>query len=375
MITRIELTNFKCFENESFDIAPLTLFCGVNGMGKSSVIQSLLLLKQSHESGILLAKNEVILDNYSFTDLETAENLCRVNASPKEVTIKIEHCCDNTYVWQIDASDPDGVQLPVIIPDKEGWQAMNLFKKEFIYLNAERYGPRKIYLRNDKRVFNTRLGVQGELTPIFIFDALKNNLEIGSSGVMFPGLDNSDFYQNLNAWLAEILGRSVVTRVESSNKDDVKLGFTMRGKNGGKFSALQVGFGYSFSLPVIAAALSAKPGDLIIIENPEAHLHPAAQSKMGILLSLVANSGVQVLVETHSDHFMNGIRVMAKGDKKFGQIQADLLKIHFFHEDFDGDGKVVHAKRTLKTEDDGSLNGWPTGFFDEWERNLQKLMF
>jgi len=375
MITRIELNNFKCFENEIFDIAPLTLFCGVNGMGKSSVIQSLLLLKQSHESGILAARNQVDLYNYSFTDLETAESLCRVNASPKEVIIKTEYNSENLYVWRIDASDPDGVQLPVVIPDNDGWLAMNLFKREFIYLNAERYGPRKTYLRKNERVFNTRLGIQGELTPVFIFDALKGNLETGSAGVIFPGLETPDFYQNLNAWLAEILGRSVTTRVESANKDDVKLGFTMRGKNGGKFSALQVGFGYSFSLPVIAAALSAKPGDLVIIENPEAHLHPAAQSKMGILLALAANSGVQVLVETHSDHFLNGIRVIAKGDKTFGQIQSDLLKVHFFHEDIDNEGKIIHAKRTLKTDDDGSLNGWPQGFFDEWERNLQKLMF
>ena len=367
MITQIKLTNFKCFQEETFAMAPLTLFCGINGMGKSSVIQSLLLLKQSFESRLLQTRKQVDLFNYSFTDLESAEDLCNLNAYPKQVGIKLETEFENSYDWTIDASALDQVKLPVSFDGKADWEDLSLFKESFVYLNAERYGPRRNYLRKTERVFNTKLGVQGELTPIFIFDAVTSNKEIGSKTVQHRNVRTSDFYENLNAWVGEILGRDVTTGVESPNKDEVKLSFNIKGTQGGKFSALQVGFGYSFSLPVIVAALTAKTGDLIIVENPEAHLHPAAQSKIGILLSLAAHAGAQVIVETHSDHVLNGIRTMVKGLKDFGKINSNELKVHYFFEMKNDVGEQTHEKRMLTSDEEGRLSGWPSGFFDEWE--------
>ncbi len=171
------------------------------------------------------------------------------------------------------------------------------------------------------------------------------------------------------------MGREVTTGVESPNKDEVKLSFNIKGSHGGKFSALQVGFGYSFSLPVIVAALTAQPGDLVIIENPEAHLHPAAQSKIGILLALAAQAGVQVIIETHSDHVLNGIRTLVKGLKNFGKIKSEELKVHYFFEARNESGEQFHSRRMLISDEEGKLNGWPSGFFDEWENNLNKLLF
>jgi len=375
MISQIKLTNFKCFLEETFEIAPLTLFCGINGMGKSSVIQSLLLLKQSFESRVLQTRKQVDLFNYSYTDLESAEDLCNIDAYPKTVHINLEVDYSKSYAWIIDASVPDQVKLPVSIVGSEDWEDLTLFKESFLYLNAERYGPRRNYLRKTERVFNTRLGVQGELTPIFIFDAVTSNQEIGSSNLKHRKVKSLDFYENLNAWIGEILGREVATGVESPNKDEVRLSFNIKGTHGGKFSALQVGFGYSFSLPVIVAALTAQSGDLIIVENPEAHLHPAAQSKIGILLALAAQSGAQVIVETHSDHVLNGIRTLVKGFDKFGKFRPEDLKIHYFFEDNNEKGEQFHSRRMLTSDDQGKLNGWPKGFFDEWENNLNRLLF
>jgi predicted ATPase len=375
MITQIKLTNFKCFLEETFEIAPLTLFCGINGMGKSSIIQSLLLLKQSFESSLLQTRKQVDLFNYSFTDLESAEDLCNIDAYPKQVGIALEQQFEKSYSWVIDASLPDQVRLPVSFDGPEGWENIPLFNESFLYLNAERYGPRRNYLRKTERVFNTKLGIQGELTPIYIFDAVTSNEEIGSSNVRHRSMKSIDFYENLNAWVGEILGREVATRVESINKDEVSLSFNIKGSHGGNFSALQVGFGYSFSLPIITAALIAKPGDLIIVENPEAHLHPSAQSKIGILLALAAQGGVQVMIETHSDHVLNGIRTLVKGLKNFGKINSQELKIHYFYEGKNEKGEQVHSRRTLTSDEEGKLSGWPAGFFDEWENNLNKLLF
>ena len=93
-----------------------------------------------------------------------------------------------------------------------------------------------------------------------------------------------------------------------------------------KYRATNVGFGLSYVFPVIVAALAARAGDLLIIENPEAHIHPKGQMRLGQLLSLAAASGVQVVIETHSDHVLNGIR-LAVHERK---ISHEIVRLHFF---------------------------------------------
>ncbi|MCR2307254.1 AAA family ATPase, partial [Salmonella enterica] len=68
---------------------------------------------------------------------------------------------------------------------------------------------------------------------------------------------------------------------------------------------------------------------MLIIENPESHLHPAGQSLMGKLCSIAANNGVQLIVESHSDHFLNGIRVAVKQKV----VAADDVKVFFLQRD------------------------------------------
>lgn len=379
MITRITLKNFKIFEDEPFDLAPLTLFTGINGMGKSSVIQSLLLLKQSYMSNKLQYEKTVELDNNSFVDLENCEELCNKKASPKVVEITVENSDQKSYTWSIDASIPKDKKAQFNFSGDESYKEEALFKESFQYLTAERIGPRKSY---DKivttKTYNTTLGIQGEKTPSFIQATISENTEIGIDALMHPSLkvmersplDNPKLlYTNINAWLGDILGRPISAKVSDEGKDKVRLTFSIKGGQGEDFSALQVGFGFSFSLPVIVAPLIAKPGDLIIIENPEAHLHPSAQSKIGMLLALAAQNGVQVILETHSDHVINGIRVMVKGHEVYGKVESDIPKIHFFHQHENEVGR-----RVLTVGPTGKLSGWPKGFFDEWEKNLRTLI-
>jgi len=383
MIKQIRLKNFKCFVDEPFELAPLTLFTGINGMGKSSVIQSLLLLKQSYANTYLQTQGKVSLFNRSFVDLENSESVCNNKADPKDVTIEFETDKGDIHKWIIDASVPDEIEPSFKYTGDGKYNNEALFSKDFIYLTAERLGPRKSYNVNPAdKSFNTNLGIQGELTPIYIQKAISDNLEIGIEKLMHPSIKNEisnetqnpkELYRNLNAWLSEILGRPVNAKVSSIDKENVKLTFNLKGTQGGDYSALQVGFGFSFSLPVILAALIAKPGDLIIIENPEAHLHPAAQSKIGKLLALAAQNGVQVIVETHSDHLLNGIRVMVKGDPKWGKIDARNTQIHYFTSDIIDENDVKY-KISFKIKENGEIERWPKGFFDEWDNNLDDLL-
>ena len=79
-----------------------------------------------------------------------------------------------------------------------------------------------------------------------------------------------------------------------------------------EYRPTNVGFGITYALPIVVSALSARPGSLLIVENPEAHLHPRGQVKMGELLCQASEAGIQVLIETHSDHVLNGIRLAVR---------------------------------------------------------------
>ena len=343
-------------------------------MGKSSVIQSLLLLKQSYESTFLQSRNQVSLNNFSYIDLETAGDLCNSKAYPKVVTIILENEKGVSHEWEIDALKPKDSDLDSKYKGNGLYDLEALFRKDFIYLAAERYGPRRNYSRKSKLVFNTKIGIRGELTPAYVFDAANRDEVISITALQHRRVNNLSLFENLNAWIGEIMGRDVNANVSEIDPENLKLTFKIKGKQGGDFSALQVGFGFSYSLPIILAPLIAKPGDLIIIENPEAHLHPSAQSKIGKLLALAAQNGVQVIIETHSDHVLNGIRVMIKGDPVFGKVDSEIFKAHFFYFEKQEDGER-QLKKTISAQPNGKLTGWPAGFFDEWEANLQQLLF
>lgn len=128
-----------------------------------------------------------------------------------------------------------------------------------------------------------------------------------------------------------------------------------------------VGFGLTQLFPVLVELLSASPGDIVIVENPEVHLHPKAQQDIGELLALVASCDVQVIVETHSDHVLNGIRLAVKGRTS---VAPDDVAIHFFSRDSDG----ASRRLTPKIDADGRLDAWPEGFFDQFDQALAALL-
>ena len=127
-----------------------------------------------------------------------------------------------------------------------------------------------------------------------------------------------------------------------------------------------IGFGVSYVLPVIVAGLVAQPGSMIIVENPEAHLHPQGQSVLARFLARVASSGVQVVAETHSDHFLNGLRLAVVAEQV---IRAEDLAIQFFSCPEAG----VSVER-IQLTDRGGLSAAPAGFFDQSEKDLAAIL-
>ena len=145
-----------------------------------------------------------------------------------------------------------------------------------------------------------------------------------------------------------------------------------------EFKPQNVGFGISYVLPVLVALLTSIPEDIVIIENPEAHLHPRGQAEMGNLIARAAAYGVQVFVETHSDHVINGIRVAVKK----GIVKPEDVNIAFFERkghDVEAEDGTKHKEyyaevRNIKVDGNGSLSEYPEDFMDEWNNQLMRLM-
>ena len=131
------------------------------------------------------------------------------------------------------------------------------------------------------------------------------------------------------------------------------------------FRAVNVGFGLSYALPLIVALLSVRGDDLVMIENPEAHLHPGGQTRVAELAARAAATGAQVVLETHSDHVLDGIRLAVRN----AVVPPDKVSLHYFCRD---DLKV--RVRTPVINRNGRLDSWPEGFFDQHERNLAALV-
>ena len=185
----------------------------------------------------------------------------------------------------------------------------------------------------------------------------------------------------IDAWLGIVSpgAKLLINRVEIGDEEEfiAKVAF---GDNDviREFKPQNVGFGISYVLPVLATLLTARPTDIIIIENPEAHIHPKGQSKIGELIARAAAYGVQVFVETHSDHVINGIRVAVRD----GILNPEDVNIAFFerrpHQVLGTDGEIyteIYSEiNPISVDNNGMLSDYPKGFLDEWDNQLEELM-
>jgi predicted ATPase len=184
----------------------------------------------------------------------------------------------------------------------------------------------------------------------------------GSTGFGLSLLDQVD------GWLQEISPGSHLTIEAIRRGDSALAGFAFDRPGDVKtraFRATNVGFGLSYALPVIVALLSAPKGALVLLENPEAHMHPRGQTRLGQLAARAAAAGVQVIIETHSDHVMDGARI----DIRDGRLEPSAAAFHYF-ERHGAESSVISPAINA----DGRLNTWPVGFFDQHDENLAHLL-
>lgn len=368
MLSDINLHQFKRFKDESVELYPLTLMTGINGMGKSTVVQSLLLLRQSFDKGELQNNSKLVIEDKELVNLVSPDDMLCSDADDKTVSIELVDDKKNAAKWVVVAEGKSNT-LPYKYERNDGdIYSSSLFSEEFQYLNAERIGPRVTYDRLSVTKPHSPIGYRGEFVANRILETVTNIEDVKLKDVLIEGV-SAKVYDQLSAWVSEIIYPGTKVSIDDSDGSKINLQYSFKDEQTKTFNPLNIGFGFSFALPVILAILTAKPGSLIVIENPEAHLHPRGQSRMGRLIALAVQSGVQILVETHSDHLLNGIRVAVKQ----GKLNCNKTHIHYFTAD-KVELRDLKYKISFAIEEDGGLERWPTGFFDEWDKMLDELL-
>ena len=122
----------------------------------------------------------------------------------------------------------------------------------------------------------------------------------------------------------------------------------------------------SYIAEIIIAALACKEGDVLIIENPEIHLHPSGQLEFMRFMSFLADKGVQIIIETHSDHIYNAVRRCICED----YISWNNVGIYFFEKKDNGVGIPIY----IEVDADGKVNQQRDGFFDQIKKDLDAIL-
>lgn len=409
MITQIKLTNFKCFKEETtFPLSKFNLLTGVNGAGKSTLLQSLLLMHQSIEHDMYttqLILNGSCVNLGSFDDIRNREvsasepisfefksfnKTLHYRLNPKNddsMSLHISgiwesdlyHFCydSDTKLYQGDDNDelfyrlvklelPSGVRgsqrddilhIHEIMEERSLEERYGLPQLEYSnferihFISADRIGPQDFYKKATLPNF-PHVGTRGEFT-INLLDKMRERVVDES---LCLGDDAKTLLTQTEAWLGKILNPLKV-EVPYSKTNFLELLI-------GGYKPANVGFGYSSILPIIVSGLIAQPEDKLIVENPEIHLHPKAQSALIQFLVAVAKTGVQVFVESHSDHVLNALRI-AVLQNKLTSKEANILY-------FGGNDQELVTQ--IPIEEDGTIETWPTGFFDQIDADLNVML-
>lgn len=361
MLTAVEINGFKRFATIRLALAPLTVLTGLNGSGKTSLIQAMLLAQEAATR----RGTSLRLNGPFGLELGTAEDVLNWNSRPP-IRLRFEGAGGQESEWLLGVPAEDAMYLDVNGRPASGLKAFGGAPRAFTYLSAERLGPRGFAATSPLAASELEVGVHGEYCAhvlAVLGDKPMEHVERShpSYELATPRLLKYEVEQ----WLCEIARPVEVSGERVAGSTIAELRYRTEGS--AWVRATNMGFGVTYALPIILAGLIAEPGGILVVENPEAHLHPAGQSRMGVFLAWLAGRGVQTLVETHSDHVLNGIR---RAVAEFAFVTAADTSIHWFGGFEDGDADRV---ATLAIGEAGTVSDWPRGFFDQYQMDVASL--
>ena len=385
MIQSLEIKNFKSIKKKYFPLRKLNILMGLNGMGKSSFIQSLLLLRQSER----LENGELKLQGGSngYVNIgNTKDALYQYSKKGEDLSIALQFQNTEPYTmdfgYEIEADVFKQKNTLASIADNyiTDHKTEALFGNNFQYLNANRVEPKSIHNKSFTSVVHlNNLGNYGEYTAHYIethgndeigFENLFHKDTIVTDSITNKEIINRTLINQINLWMGEI-SPGINIRTTSISSDFVLLEYVFKQPNFGntnRFKPENVGFGISYALHVVTGLLISRPGELLIIENPESHIHPRGQAELGKLIALATQNDVQIIVETHSDHIINGIRVAIKENPT---LKDETILFYFDKEVTESEQYSII--RNIEIDANGELSEYPKHMLDEWSNQLLKL--
>lgn len=243
------------------------------------------------------------------------------------------------------------------------------FLKRVVYLGPLRLEPSDIYERKQgSRNSQLPLGMQGELLARVLAENPNGKYPLPKSAENARDQRTIPFKDALEAWLFD-LG---VIQHSIEVKSDRHYGYRVQVDNRYLRS---LGVGVSQVIPVIAVCLLAEPGSLIMLEEPELHLNPSIQQKLGDFFLAMTESGRQLLVETHSEYLITRLRLRAMQNPEY----VDSFNFIFTHQEHETNNRLsgnsrYSVYREIKPSSTGELPEWPEGFFDQVTTDIQALL-
>lgn len=345
MLSSIEISAYKCIEGESLSLAPLTLVTGTNSSGKSTLLQAILVAMSYLKQNNLPYLRDLVKPYMQLEDV-----LCRTSDARKvEVVLTTtEHLVFSAYI----AESGGGM-----VSDQE---RLFDYEESFFYLSANRSGPEELAELSKE----LRIGPHGEYALGYLEQYKDKPL---SADLCRPEAPAQTLKAQLAWWLSYITGtkcEAVTSKVTSTR---VKLSFVMGEL--GEVSPLNTGAGNSYLVKLLIMCLAARPGHLLMIENPEIHLHPGAQSRLGEFFAYLASCGVQLIVETHCEHLINRVRYEVYRQA----LSASDAVVHYKQAPGEPFMQLGFLPSGHFCNSDHEPVNFPSGFFDPTLRELLEM--
>ena len=374
MITNIGIRNFKAFRDTGdIRLGALNVLAGINGRGKSTLMQSLLLLSQSMRES----------DNHSPLHLFTnggwvklgmfQELINEYSASDESMSFRFvtDDSKDNEYdlTYSPVVSDPfTGKLCSMLVNGKETFSEPGGYNTEsenqvLVPPVFSGYTP-LLRLQNMYYIAADRKGASDEEDILSAGNGLHLDCH-GSNVLNVLFQQGTGFQSKIERCLSGIFDGATF----KITADERAVHLYMDSMNSGKlFRPVNVGYGYSYILSLLTAGLLAKKDDIVIIENPEAHLHPSAQAAlMRFLCEEVIVKDVQIFIETHSDHIVNASLLTVRK----GILMNDRMNILFFNR---SDSSMDIVVSNLEVTSKGRVKNPPRNFCDQYAMDLRALM-
>jgi predicted ATPase len=356
VIEQIAVRNFKAFANCSAEFAPMTLILGENGIGKSTLVQAILLAKQAIEASADIPDKLYL--NGPLVKLGNGFDALRQNADDEHIYVDLVIDGDpvSSEADYIAGSDV----LPLRFTDTEGVGALR--RTRVRYLSAERVGPQLIAPYSQSEASRSEVDEKG--TNAFGLLHYSSNMTLDAADARVPqGVSSRGILALFNHYLGKVSSGAAVAVQDLSEIDSVSATFSFTGQSElpmEKIRSTNVGFGLSYVSSIIITCLIAEPGDLIIVENPEAHLHTKGQRAITDLLVRTASAGIQVICESHSREILYCARKKVI-DK---EVPPDAVSVLYVFLETDGTGNRRAAPWFPLTRAIGELGPVGENFLD-----------